>query len=164
MPALRLILGDQLSHTISSLQDIEPAADTILMCEVLAEATYVRHHQKKIAFLFAAMRHLGAELRELGWTVRYVQLDDPTNTGSFEGEVARALADGIFDRIIVTEPANTGCWRSSGVGPSVSVCPCISGRIVASLPASPSSGSGGKARASPEWNFSTARCGANTRC
>jgi deoxyribodipyrimidine photolyase-related protein len=104
MPALRLVLGDQLSPTISSLQDIDPAVDVVLMCEVLAEATYVRHHQKKIAFLFAAMRHFAAELRAQGYTVRYVPLDDPANTGSFAGEVERALGTGKFDRIIVTEP------------------------------------------------------------
>jgi deoxyribodipyrimidine photolyase-related protein len=104
MPALRLILGDQLSHSLSSLQDIDPATDIILMCEVLAEATYVRHHQKKIAFLFAAMRHFAAELRERNYRVRYIPLDDPANVGSFEGEVGRALADYPVKQIIVTEP------------------------------------------------------------
>jgi deoxyribodipyrimidine photolyase-related protein len=54
---LRLILGDQLSYNISSLSDINPERDTILMCEVWEEATYVKHHKKKIAFLFSAMRH-----------------------------------------------------------------------------------------------------------
>jgi len=55
--ALRLILGDQLSHDISSLEDATPQTDIILMCEVRTEATYVKHHKKKIAFIFSAMRH-----------------------------------------------------------------------------------------------------------
>ena len=45
-----LILGDQLSPDISSLRDAEPATDRILMAEVMAEATYVKHHPKKIIF------------------------------------------------------------------------------------------------------------------
>ena len=53
MTALCLILGDQLSRSISSLKDIDPSRDTILMCEVWEEATYVKHHKKKIAFLFS---------------------------------------------------------------------------------------------------------------
>ena len=52
---LRLILGDQLSHNISSLDDIA-ADDVILMAEVRSEATYVKHHKKKIAFLCAKAR------------------------------------------------------------------------------------------------------------
>ena len=45
------------------------------MVEVQEEATYVRHHKKKIAFLFSAMRHFADELRGLGWKVDYVTLD-----------------------------------------------------------------------------------------
>ena len=59
--ALRLILADQLTHSISSLRD-HANGDVILMVEVREEATHVRHHKKKIAFLFSAMRHFAAEL------------------------------------------------------------------------------------------------------
>ena len=104
MAVLRLVLGDQLSHTISSLSDLDPSQDLVLMGEVQAEATYVRHHQKKIAFLFSAMRHFAAEMAAKGWPVRYVQLDEPGNSGSFRGEVARALAIFPAERIVVTMP------------------------------------------------------------
>jgi deoxyribodipyrimidine photolyase-related protein len=103
MTKLCLLLGDQLSASLSSLQDAKQ--DTvILMCEVMAEATYVPHHPKKIAFLFSAMRHFAAELNNQGYRVRYVTLDDPNNAGSFAGEVTRALQDTGADHIIVTEP------------------------------------------------------------
>ena len=49
---LRLILGDQLSQSISSLEDCDKANDIILMCEVLEEATYVKHHKKRSFFYF----------------------------------------------------------------------------------------------------------------
>ncbi len=108
MPALVLILGDQLSAHISSLAAADKSDSIVLMCEVAEETTYVRHHQKKIAFIFSAMRHFAAELADAGWRVDYVRLDDAGNTGSFTGEVERAIARHGAGRIIVTEP---GEWR-----------------------------------------------------
>ena len=92
MPTLILILGDQLSMNISSLAEADPASTVILMAEVAAEADYVWHHRKKLAFVFSAMRHHAAALRADGWTVDYVTLDDPANSGSLGGEVVRAIA------------------------------------------------------------------------
>ncbi|MEL7452947.1 MAG: cryptochrome/photolyase family protein, partial [Pseudomonadota bacterium] len=54
--SLILILGDQLSPAMTSLQAGDRQTDRILMVEVLEEATYVKHHKKKIAFIFSAMR------------------------------------------------------------------------------------------------------------
>jgi deoxyribodipyrimidine photolyase-related protein len=105
---LILILGDQLSPDISSLRRADRALDRILMVEVMEEATYVRHHKKKIAFLFSAMRHFAEDLRRDGWQVEYVRLDHPANTGSFESEVKRACACHAPRRLLVTEP---GEWR-----------------------------------------------------
>lgn len=101
---LRLILGDQLSHDISSLRDVNKKTDIILMCEVWDEATYVKHHKKKIAFLFSAMRHFAQECRAQGYRVDYITLDEPENTQSFKGEVARALARHKCPDIVVTHP------------------------------------------------------------
>lgn len=108
MSRLVLVLGDQLTPTLSSLVAADKTRDRVLMVEISEEATYVRHHKKKIAFLFSAMRHFAEELRGLGWTVDYVKLDDPGNTGSFTGEVARAVAAHKPDGILVTE---AGEWR-----------------------------------------------------
>lgn len=104
MSTLRLILGDQLSRSMSSLKDVDTKNDIILMCEVWDETTYVKHHKKKIAFLFSAMRHFAQELKKDGLNVRYTMLDDDDNSGSFIGEVERALKDGSFERIVVTFP------------------------------------------------------------
>ena len=104
MPALRLILADQLSSSISSLRDHQQD-DVIMFAEVKAEATYVKHHKKKIAFLFSAMRHFAEELEQQGRTVKYIKYDNPKNTGSLFGEVARYIKHKNIDRIIVTEPA-----------------------------------------------------------
>ncbi len=103
MSHLRLVLADQLSESLSALTDVQ-TGDTILMCEVTEEATYVRHHPKKIAFLFAAMRHFAAELSDKGFQVRYVTLNDPDNSGSLTTEVARAAKELRLQQAIVTEP------------------------------------------------------------
>lgn len=102
------VLGDQLSLDLASLVASDPATSRVLMVEAEEEATYVRHHKKKIAFVFSAMRHFAEELRGLGWQVDYVRLDDPGNTGSFTGEVKRAATRLKPDAIRVTEP---GEWR-----------------------------------------------------
>jgi deoxyribodipyrimidine photolyase-related protein len=91
MTILIPILGDQLSDTLASLADVAQADAIILMMEVRAEATYVRHHKKKIALVFSAMRHFADRLRAAGWTVDYVALDDPANRQTFTDEVRRAV-------------------------------------------------------------------------
>ncbi|WP_417473198.1 cryptochrome/photolyase family protein [Leisingera sp.] len=101
---LILILGDQLSRNIPSLKDADPSRDILLMAEVMEEASYVRHHKKKIAFVFSAMRHFEQELEADGWQLRYVRLDDPGNSGSLTGEIDRLRADHPQARVVVTEP------------------------------------------------------------
>ncbi|OYY66511.1 cryptochrome/photolyase family protein [Sphingomonas sp. 28-62-11] len=108
MTTLIPILGDQLSMSLSSLRDADPATSSLLMVEVIEEATYVVHHKRKIAYIFSAMRHHADALRDAGWRVDYVPLDDSNNSGSFTGEVARAIARHAPDRIVVTA---AGEWR-----------------------------------------------------
>ncbi len=85
MTILIPVLGDQLSHGLATLNDVDKADATVLLM-VADETTYVRHHKRKIALILSAMRHFADELRGHGWTVDYVRLDDPTNSGSFMGE------------------------------------------------------------------------------
>jgi deoxyribodipyrimidine photolyase-related protein len=108
MTILIPVLGDQLSHDLASLRDIDRADAVVLMMEVAEETTYVRHHQRKIALILSAMRHFAEALRSAGWTVDYVRLDDPANTGSFNGEVKRAVARHGAGAIRIVEP---GEWR-----------------------------------------------------
>lgn len=105
---LRLVLGDQCSASLSSLADLDPQRDVVLMAEVRAECTYVRHHKKKIVLVLSAMRHFARALEARGVRVAYVRLDDPDNTHSLRGEMLRAAARLGPARIVVTEP---GEWR-----------------------------------------------------
>jgi len=102
------VLGDQLSPELAALRAADPDRDTVLMAEVAEEAGYVRHHKKKIAFVFAAMRHFAAELDAAGWSVDYVRLDDPGNSGSIAGEVVRAVERHGSRQMLATAP---GEWR-----------------------------------------------------
>ncbi len=106
--SLVLILGDQLSMTLPSLRRADKARDVILMAEVMAEATYARHHKKKLVFCFSAMRHFAERLRQEKWCVDYVTLTDPENTQTLKGEVARACARHGISHVVMTEP---GDWR-----------------------------------------------------
>ena len=104
MTVLRLILGDQLSHQIASLRDINIDTDIVLMAEVSAEVTYVKHHKRKIAFLFAAMRHFAEELRRAGTNVIYRRLDDQNNGGSLESELKQVIASRKISKLVLTMP------------------------------------------------------------
>lgn len=86
---LGLVLGDQLSLELPSLKALNPAQDAILMAEVEGEARYVPHHPQKIVLVFSAMRHFAQALRERGWQVHYVPIDDSDNSGTIVGELRR---------------------------------------------------------------------------
>ncbi|WP_304950737.1 cryptochrome/photolyase family protein [Sulfitobacter sp.] len=108
---LVLVLGDQLTETLSALAQADKARDTVVMAEVADEAAYVQHHPKKIALIFAAMRKFAHALEQDGWTVAYTQLDDTDNAGSIVGELLRRAAQTRASEVLATEP---GEWRLIG--------------------------------------------------
>ena len=92
MTQLIILFHDQLSLSLSSLAQVDKQQAHIIMIECLEIATHVKHHKKKLVFIFSAMRHFAATLRSQGYTVWYSQLDDPANTGGLTSEIARVLA------------------------------------------------------------------------
>ncbi|KPW53826.1 Deoxyribodipyrimidine photolyase-related protein [Pseudomonas caricapapayae] len=107
-PHLYLVLGDQLSFDLKSLEHLNAERDTVLLVEVMEEASHVPHHPQKIVLIFSAMRHFAQALRERGVRVQYVALDDPHNTGSVPGELRRWQALLQAEEVHVTE---CGDWR-----------------------------------------------------
>ncbi|AUC75997.1 cryptochrome/photolyase family protein [Olleya sp. Bg11-27] len=79
MKTLRLILGDQLNSKHSWYKD---NAENIVYClfEMRQETDYVTHHIQKVIGFFAAMRDFGQHLKEEGFIVHYLKLDDRKNT------------------------------------------------------------------------------------
>lgn len=106
--SLVLVLGDQLTPTLASLDCADPAKGVILMAEVCAEATYAWHHKKKLALVFSAMRHFAEELRTVGWTVDYRKLDPAQGFRSLKDAVHSAAAAHSATSVKITEP---GEWR-----------------------------------------------------
>ena len=100
--ALRLVLGDQLTETLSALDGADPARDVVLMVESRVEATAWKHHKQKLVLVWSAMRQFAERLRARGLAVRYVDLEDPDNTGAIAGELRRALETRPFDRVVRT--------------------------------------------------------------
>jgi deoxyribodipyrimidine photolyase-related protein len=111
MKTLRLVLGHQLCRTISALCDMDHTHDVVFMAEVHDETTYVRHHKQKLILVLSAMRHFAESLRAEGMLLDYVQLDDKGNSGSFTGELGRALSRHQVDRIVVTQPGEWRVWE-----------------------------------------------------
>ena len=102
---LIFIFGDQLSLNLSSLADANKENDVVFMCEVHAEAVAVKHHKKKIAFVFSAMRHFANELSNQGYNVCYTKIEDSENTQGFETELIRAIKRHRPKNIVITEPS-----------------------------------------------------------
>ncbi|MFJ2709391.1 cryptochrome/photolyase family protein [Pseudomonas sp. NPDC087346] len=105
---LCLVLGDQLSFDLASLQALDAERDTVLLVEVMEEASHVPHHPQKIALIFSAMRHFAKALQDRGWRVEYVTLDDQHNSGSVPGELHRWQSRLSAEEVHVTE---CGDWR-----------------------------------------------------
>lgn len=104
MKTLRVLLWDHLSPSISSLDGLNSSQDIILMCELFGDATYVKHHKKKLAFIFSAMRHFAEELKATGHNVIYKKLDDVDNSGTFKDEIKKILSTYSIDEVVVTHP------------------------------------------------------------
>ena len=97
-----LVLGDQLSWHNPALKQVDAEQAVVILAEVGEEATYVRHNRHKIALLFSAMRHFAAGLRERGYQVEYITIEQsvPSLLAACEGVVAEWRCE----RLIVCEP------------------------------------------------------------
>ena len=102
---LRIVLGDQLSSSISSLQDIDPKEDCILMTELLYEATHVKHHKKKLVLIFSAMRHFAKECEEKKWKVHYSYLNQSQKNETFTSHIIKVIETLKPKKVILTKPS-----------------------------------------------------------
>ena len=102
------MLGDQLTLDLAAIKRADKSKDIIIMAEADAEAEYVKHHPKKIAFIFSAMRHFADTLKASGWKVLYSKIDDPQNSHNIIGEILRYAEKVEANEVFVTKP---GEWR-----------------------------------------------------
>lgn len=107
---LLLVLGDQLSLSLTTLRQAPPGA-VVALCEVAEEARYVPHHIHKIGLFLAAMRHFAETLREEGFQVNYSALGDDDNTHSLVDEAERIAKQYGCDEIRVARPGEWRLWE-----------------------------------------------------
>ncbi|MCA9151541.1 MAG: cryptochrome/photolyase family protein [Planctomycetales bacterium] len=105
---LVVVLGDQLNHDSTALNDFDKDADVIWMAEVADESTHVWTHKARIAIFLAAMRHFRISMERRHWRIVYRKLDDHGNKGSLSEELGAAIRRLKPQQLIVTEP---GEWR-----------------------------------------------------
>ncbi len=103
---LGIVFGDQLDRSLPSAMDLSQDSDAILMAEVRSESTDVPSHAQRTTLFLSAMRHHADWLRRQGWRVEYVAIDDPDNTHSLEGEIARACRRLRPERLVAARPGD----------------------------------------------------------
>ncbi len=107
-----LILGDQLSDQLSSLADADPARDRVVMAELHEETHYVPHHRKKVALIFAAMRHFAQRLEVQGFRVHYFRYDPASSLACFADVLEDVRTDEAIGSWVVTEPGEYRLWQA----------------------------------------------------
>ena len=105
MKQLRILFPDQLSHSISSLKHVDKNRDLIFFNESFENSTHVKHHKKKLAFLFSAMRHFAAHLESQGYNIVYSKIGDSDSKKGIADEVERLLLKHKITSITVTHPS-----------------------------------------------------------
>ena len=108
---LIIILGDQLSHGVTSLEAFDASVDHVLMAEVTNESTKVWSSKHRIVLFLSAMRHFADELRGMGISVTYKKMENSDSTTSFRQAVSGFLESHSPERIIVTHPGEHAVLR-----------------------------------------------------
>lgn len=70
------ILGDQLNPQQAALQSISSQETPIILIESLQHIKIRQYHKQKLVFIWSAMRHFAAELRQQGYNVTYAESED----------------------------------------------------------------------------------------
>jgi deoxyribodipyrimidine photolyase-related protein len=100
---LVLVLGDQLTLDNPALRGFDARRDRVLMIEAPGEATHVWSTKPRIAMFLAAMRHFAQAIRDRGWPLTYVRLDD-TPAATLAERLAAQLAGLAPQHLLVCEP------------------------------------------------------------
>jgi deoxyribodipyrimidine photolyase-related protein len=105
---LVIVLGDQLDLESSAFDQFDLKQDRVWMAEVAQESTHVPSSKQRIAVFLSAMRHFALALGQKKIPLDYTQLDDPANTGTLAGELARAIQGYAPAGLVMAAP---GDWR-----------------------------------------------------
>lgn len=103
MPNLVVILPDQISSNIASLQGIDKN-DTIFFYEYLDLS--IKHHPKKIAYLLSCMRRFASEFMDQNYNIDSLKLDE--NIPEFKKDIENIAQKYKDYNIRITEPS---CYK-----------------------------------------------------
>lgn len=103
---IRLILWDHLTHSLDVFKDADSDSDLFVFLETKEEATYVKHHKKKLVFLWSAQRHFANEVKEKGFKTCYVTYGDKDNTHDLYSEIKRISSDHEITKLVTTRPGD----------------------------------------------------------
>lgn len=106
---LVVVLGDQLSTTLSGFDGFDSRRDRVWMAENDEEATHVWCHKFRLVGFFSPMRHFRRTLTSLGFPVDYHELTADRRVArgsSFATLLGRSLAADRPERVIVTWPGD----------------------------------------------------------
>ena len=88
---------------MSSLRNADPANDTLLFCELVESST--AHHQKKIAFGLACMRHFARALEKQGFHVIYIPVTKIKKDSTLSQEIVSVYEKESYEQVVLTEPS-----------------------------------------------------------
>src|SRR5579871_6794076 len=75
------IMGDKLHEDHPGLAAADPRQDRVLLVESRKRSEQQRYHQLKLVLIFSAMRHRAAALRQAGWQVDYLEMEESYVSG-----------------------------------------------------------------------------------
>ena len=93
------VLGDQLSLSQAALAAHRPSDARVVMVESSSVLSRRAYHQQKLVLVWSAMRHFADELRQLGWTVDYLE------ASTFAEVLPGWIADHAITALHLMEPA-----------------------------------------------------------
>lgn len=70
------ILENQLHVGLAGFRELDREHDVVLLIETADRSLWKREHKQKLVLTFAAMRHFAAELRQQGYGVDYLEVED----------------------------------------------------------------------------------------
>lgn len=106
---LVIILGDQLSTSLSAMDDFDHKRDRVWMAENDQEATHVWCHKYRLVGFFSPMRHFRERLRKQKFKVDYHELvadRRKSRSSSFESLLTESLRQDRPERVILTRPGD----------------------------------------------------------
>jgi deoxyribodipyrimidine photolyase-related protein len=97
MKTLRLLLGDQLNHNHSWLQQTDENI-IYLLAEMRQETDYVKHHIQKVVAFFLSMRNFGSYLKSKNHQVVYFEIDDVNNPQILEALIQQIIKEHSIEK------------------------------------------------------------------